>query len=246
MTDYLERAAHLWEGDPSHLVERVGARQFDEEKIKWYGKQIFQEKWDALRDMRHANILDYGCGVGRLTIPFAKHFGCHVTGFDISRNMVDEANRRAWGISPQTSSLIVAGHYVTPGDGVPDLVPPETVDFIYSVLTFQHICSLNVVRRILNSFHRVLTEGGEFVLQVKKWRKGLRPWNYQPGADGEVGILPDFPELPARYHSEEGNAYTEDELKRVLLRAGLDVEEMKTTDTIDDHGEWLWAYGTKP
>jgi SAM-dependent methyltransferase len=66
------------------------------------------------------SALDFGCGVGRLTMALAKHFE-HVAGVDVSPEMLRIARENA--------------PHITFTDAIPD----ERFDFICSLIVFQHI-----------------------------------------------------------------------------------------------------------
>lgn len=74
------------------------------------------------------NVLDYGCGVGRLVIPLARRFD-QVTGVDISLAMLAEAAKNVGNL--KNVSLIHASDL--------DAYPEESFDFIHSLIVFQHI-----------------------------------------------------------------------------------------------------------
>ncbi|HEX7855589.1 MAG TPA: methyltransferase domain-containing protein [Sphingobium sp.] len=71
--------------------------------------------------------LDFGCGVGRLTIPLAQHF-TSVTGLDISSAMLEEAHRNSAGFA---IDYRLSDDRLTALDG--------TFDFINSCIVLQHI-----------------------------------------------------------------------------------------------------------
>jgi SAM-dependent methyltransferase len=73
--------------------------------------------------------LDFGCGVGRCTIPMAKMCR-HVTGVDVSPAMLEEARRNASAQSVQNIEWIDSG----------DLAEVKgKFDFVHSFIVFQHI-----------------------------------------------------------------------------------------------------------
>jgi 2-polyprenyl-3-methyl-5-hydroxy-6-metoxy-1,4-benzoquinol methylase len=77
---------------------------------------------------RPSNVLDYGCGVGRLVLPLARRFD-RVTGIDISPSMLAEAAKNTSGHT--NISLIHASEL--------DSLPSHSFDFIHSFIVFQHI-----------------------------------------------------------------------------------------------------------
>lgn len=73
--------------------------------------------------------LDFGCGVGRCTIPIASVCR-HVTGVDVSNAMIEEAKRNALAQSVQNVEWVVSGDLAKVRGGF---------DFIHSFIVFQHI-----------------------------------------------------------------------------------------------------------
>lgn len=101
-------------------------------------------------------VLDFGCGVGRLTQAFGDHFD-EVWGLDIAPSMIEGAeafNRHGSRV-----------HYVV--NDQPDLsrFEDETFDLVFSVIVLQHIrpdLSLGYVRE----FFRICKPGGAVVFQI--------------------------------------------------------------------------------
>lgn len=75
------------------------------------------------REMNKA--LDFGCGVGRLSLALASKFG-NVVGVDVSQSMLKEARRNAALIN--TSNVLFV-----------DKIPDDTFDIVLSYVVFQHI-----------------------------------------------------------------------------------------------------------
>ncbi len=59
----------------------------------------------ALADVLEPNVLELGCGSGRLLLPIAQH-GCQVTGIDSSAAMLSRAHRRVQMASPEVAGCI--------------------------------------------------------------------------------------------------------------------------------------------
>lgn len=131
------------------------------------------------------HCVDYGCGVGRVTLQFARRFA-EVTGLDISAphlHLARETFRRA-GFEH------VALTQVMPDD----LMPVESCDLWYSRIVLQH-CPPPVTMNILRHAFRALTTGGVAVFQLPVW---LRDYSFNlkaylagtPGADMEMHAIP--------------------------------------------------------
>ena len=78
---------------------------------------------------RSDTALDFGCGVGRLVIPLAAHFG-NVAGVDISPSMLEEAQRNCEEAGLDNVSLLETSRF---------LGERGSYDLVHSVLVFQHI-----------------------------------------------------------------------------------------------------------
>lgn len=94
------------------------------------------------------NVLDYGCGVGRLVIPLARRFD-RVTGVDVSPAMLAEAAKNIGNL--QNVSLIHASEF--------DALPEGSFDFIHSFIVFQHI-PVKRGEKIFKKLLRLLKPGG--------------------------------------------------------------------------------------
>jgi SAM-dependent methyltransferase len=76
--------------------------------------------------------VDFGCGVGRLTIPLASLSG-HVTGVDISEAMLVEARRNCVDAHVDNATFTTSDEYFGPDRA------DECVDFVHAFIVFQHI-----------------------------------------------------------------------------------------------------------
>lgn len=80
-------------------------------------------------DFRPDRALDFGCGVGRLVLPFAEK-AAHVTGVDISDNMLSEARRNCESRGLSNVDLLQTEEF---------LRSDVDFDFVHSFIVFQHI-----------------------------------------------------------------------------------------------------------
>jgi SAM-dependent methyltransferase len=125
-------------------------------------------------------VLDFGCGVGRLVIPFSRQFG-QVVGSDVSPGMIREARRACTEFGVSNASFVVCEGW-TP-------LRMEQFSFINSFLVFQHIrCSEGL--GTLGSLLTDLERGGIIAVHVST-RRHLPPLkeanyllrNYVPGGN---------------------------------------------------------------
>ncbi|HVW93521.1 MAG TPA: class I SAM-dependent methyltransferase [Devosia sp.] len=112
---------------------------------------------DAHRLLDRARVLDIGCGIGRLELSLAGRVE-RITGIDVSRVMVAEAQRRCAGISTivfaETSGTDLAAF----ADG--------SVDLVTAVDSFPYIVAAGggLAGRMVGEAARVLVPGGHLAI----------------------------------------------------------------------------------
>lgn len=105
------------------------------------------------------DILDFGCGVGRVMEAFVELGFRNIDGVDISEKMMSFA--RASTIIPESSRF-----WLTSGNDCGG-APAESYDFVYSLITMHHICMRQTRIDILRAMHRCLRPGGVVALEFK-------------------------------------------------------------------------------
>ena len=189
---------YIWtalKGTDRHEFWRSGIRTIHEEFLPLL--QLYK--------VRTILSMELGCGIGRLLVPLARHFQ-QVVGVDVAHGMVQQAvsfvhdnginNASFLAISGPEDFLRRAGHHL------------GTVDFIYSLLVFQHIPEfsaiegyLHVIRVLLHKHglaylqfdtrprdfrYRLKTRLPDFLLP-RFWRRGIRRIRRTP-EEIEAGI----------------------------------------------------------
>ncbi len=102
-------------------------------------------------------VLDFGCGVGRLTRALAKHFP-KVYGIDISKTMINKAKK----INKEYKNCyFLVNKKVCPLD-----FPDNHFDFIYSNIVLQHFPSKETVLKQIADFIRILKPSGIALFQL--------------------------------------------------------------------------------
>ena len=91
-------------------------------------RDLLHRKTSAPEPLRH--VLDFGCGVGRLTRLWAKH-ATHVTGVDISAPMLEQARRIAGDLPGVTFVLNDAENLQSLGT--------EEFELVFSHICLQHM-----------------------------------------------------------------------------------------------------------
>jgi SAM-dependent methyltransferase len=112
-------------------------------------------------------VLDYGCGVGRLVIPFAR---CaeSVVGVDVSPSMLQEAERNARTHGCENVEFVEV-------DGMASL--RADFDLVHSALVLQHI-PVRQGERVIARLAELLAPGGFGALHLQIGaRRGLRAYN---------------------------------------------------------------------
>lgn len=142
----------------------AGGHAETEERFWSSGERDLDEL--VLRDVGvsgSADVLEIGCGVGRLLRPLAARVH-RAFGVDVSDEMVERARQTLAGI---------ANAEVRRADGRLEAFPDASLDLVISFLVFQHVPSKRIVSSYVREAARVLKSGGVFRFQVDgrpRWR----------------------------------------------------------------------------
>lgn len=162
------------------------------------------------RELRPRRALDFGCGVGRLTLPLAGISG-EVVGVDVSASMLEEARRNSEAHGLRNVRFV-------PGD---DALSGLTgrFDFLHTYIVFQHI-PWNRGRKLFEGLLDRLEDGGIGVVHVL-YRRRTNPlrrafhWarKHVPGA---AALVERLGPRAARARFMQMNAYPLSDLFEVL------------------------------
>ena len=103
---------------------------------------------------KDTTIVEYGCGVGRITKHIA-NFAKRTIGLDISKSYIEKAKRFCSDIDNLDFFTI------------DNFTEPECADFIYSVMVFQHNSETNR-KNIIDHIIRLLRPGGTVLISFPK------------------------------------------------------------------------------
>ncbi len=150
--DWDQRAQHharYWIATENYQTEEVFAQSGEgtaQALLKTLG-DLYQSSW---------NVLDIGCGVGRVLKPLAKYFHTLV-GIDVSSSMI--AQSKAW--------LSKHPHITTFETSGVDLCDfkDQSFDLVYSYVAFQHM-PRPVFEHYLGEINRILAPEGYLALQL--------------------------------------------------------------------------------
>ena len=182
-TDWNERAR-----ENAHYY--IASTEFSsEDEFRASGRRDVALFFKGLEELLHPGqlVLDLGCGIGRMDEVLAPLVE-HVTGVDVSSEMVERARDRLAGLS-NVRFVEVSGRDLAP-------IPDNSVALLFSHIVFQHIPKDAVCAYVADAY-RVLAPGGHLIFQVIERSPESPP---DPPASDTFGL---------RY-------YTTDEITRLL------------------------------
>lgn len=175
--------------------------------------------------------LDFGCGAGRVSRALAAHFH-RVIGLDVSASMLDTARR----LNADVANLEFRENASARLEGIAD----ASVDFVYSMMTLQHIPA-TLAAGYVEEFFRVLAPGGVAVFQfVSGVDDSLRGWLFARLSNRWLNPLR---RLAWRRHA----VFEMHGIDEPALRATLDGHEhLRLLEALDDRAAgsgwrgWRW------
>jgi SAM-dependent methyltransferase len=131
---------------------------------------FYLDIWQTLGNA--IKVLEVACGSGRLLVPMARA-GMHITGIDISAQMLDICHNHLANESPETQ----ARARLVEGDALnlAEVFGAEKFDLIIlGFNTFQHFLSEAEQLACLRSIHHQLADNGQFIIAVNNPLVDLR------------------------------------------------------------------------
>jgi SAM-dependent methyltransferase len=213
------------------------AEMTDEARLEFFesGKWQVDHVLNVIRSHLDATfapkrVLDFGCGVGRLLVPFSS-VAAEVYGVDVSTSMLQEARRNCDEHGLPDVRLFLSNDDLT--------TLTETFDLIHSCIVFQHI-PVPRGRAILARLLHHLCPGGVGAIQLtySKTRfaetHGIAPPEESVTTDGP----PDTPVTSNHDPEIQMNPYNANELLFLLQQKGVTNLYIEFTD----HGGELGLY----
>jgi SAM-dependent methyltransferase len=177
----------------------------------------------GLSPVKNDAVLDFGCGVGRLTCALSQYFD-QCWGVDISATMIRLAKEFHKNNARCSFSLNEVDHLQQFPDGY--------FGFIYTSVTLQHI-PMPYVRKYLLEFIRVLKPGGIFVFQIPdRDKRGilLRAENF-------LGVRRHLKRLligrSRAALNMEMNCFPGDKIRELFSRQDVRIVDVKFTNSTD-------------
>jgi SAM-dependent methyltransferase len=111
----------------------------DEEKLGYFfssGEVEVRELFNLIHskidsNFKPASVLDFGCGPGRMVIPFSK-YAMEVTGMDISPEVLQEAEKNCWERNILNIRFLLS-------DDELSMLQDKKFDLVHSYIVLQHL-----------------------------------------------------------------------------------------------------------
>ena len=163
------KASSIMRAEWDKRADENAFRYIHSGKDTWGEDEFFETAQKALVEAEkvlpesvifQGNILDVGCGVGRMSFEFAKT-ASQVFAVDVSKVMIDRAEEYANKFQVKNVRF-----YLTNGLTYP-MIENDSIDFIYCVRVMQHVPSLNIIQSNLQECSRVLKPGGWLIFMTQ-------------------------------------------------------------------------------
>ncbi|MDO8622952.1 MAG: class I SAM-dependent methyltransferase [archaeon] len=157
---------------------------------------------ENLKLTKEDNVIDFGCGIGRLVKPISEHCNM-ILGLDISEKTLHYSTKYCDGVKNVLFKPLHSDSCIDLGN--------ERIDAIYSLLVLQHIEKCKVLN-LLYEFNRLLKVGGKVFLQFPNMLKSEEMYKRSLEHQHDLGTL--FSRL---------EFYTKEELQFLFAFAHLDI-----------------------
>jgi SAM-dependent methyltransferase len=231
----LKRHQRDWEDlarlDPLWAIASTPEKRFggwDEEEFARSGERKVAGLLKRLESLclpeRRERALDFGCGVARLTLPLAEAFD-EVTGVDIAPAMIDQARRRAAGLT--------GVRFVLNESDDLEILSGDSFDLVYTGLVLQHMPSRSIALRYLSGLAALVGPGGVLVAQVPV---AITPWlRLQPGRRAydllrRLGVSRELLYRRLRMQPMRMTCVPRADVERCVAAAGLRVADADESD----------------
>jgi SAM-dependent methyltransferase len=174
------------------------------------------------------SVLEFGCGVGRLVVPFAK-IATEVRGLDVSPAMLAEAARNC------QERAVTNVKFIESDDGLSRLT--GAFDLIHSCIVFQHIPPVRGMEIFKKLLHH-LVPGGVGAFQFTYSKDHYATTNGVPPVQNSQA--PQRPAIPDADPEMQMNPYNMTELLFILQRAGVQRFHADFTDHGGELGVFLF------
>lgn len=211
------------------------------------GEQHVEHVLETIRttmrpDFRPDRILDYGCGTGRLVVPFAAH-AKDVVGVDVSPKMLELARANCMKFGVASARMLQVDET--------NSLQPESFDLVHSYIVFQHI---PVARgeRILRQLLGLIADGGVGALHFTYsdaspplWSMLRRSARVAAQYNGLFqGLLNLRRHLPFSSPSMQANFYSMNRIFEILLESNFSNLHVEFSNHAGLYGAMIYAVKT--
>lgn len=175
------------------------------------------------RPAKIRRALDFGCGVGRVSIPLARH-AANVVGVDVSAAMLERAADAARSAEVPNIEFLSVDALAT--------VDASTFDLVVSYMVFQHIPPRDT-EVYLEEIFRVAASDAALVLHFSLSRSGGRARRIMRSLRSRSRLihrLVCFLRREEHFPYMQMNEYNRVEIERTLNGAGFEVRIVEPTD----------------
>ena len=150
-----EEAAIFLEPSKAHVIKPSGNSD------AWPGSFKDCQSVESLlktflkKDVSECTMLEFGCGGGRLSVPFSKRFKL-VYGYDISSEAIIIANKMAKNQDAENVVFYSGRNIFDP----PNVLSENSIDFIFTYIVFQHISNNDTIKATIVDFSKALVIDG--------------------------------------------------------------------------------------
>jgi len=195
------------------------ARVFGKDFVSTGGLQTTEEFVQLLNLKSGEKVLDVGCGIGGGAFYMAKMYDAHVTGIDLSSNMISIAFDKAAKINDTRVQFEVC-------DATKRHYAPGSFDVVYSRDTILHIADK---RQLFTSFLTWLKPGGRLLISDYSCRSGDWSSEFTEYVKQRGYILLSVPDY-GKLLKDIGfvNVRAEDRTEQFVSVLNTELERMKT------------------
>lgn len=225
ITEHKKNWEALGELDPFWAVLSDNSKRFNNWDLNEFlntGKaeveNIFSQMQKNNIALNRGEMLDFGCGVGRLARFWLKHFSKY-NGTDISQAMVEKAR--------EINSGLMAEFFVNSDDL--KIFSNKKFDFIYSGIVLQHLPDREFIKKYILEFRRVLKDGGTLVFQLPSeipWRFRFQPVRRLYNVLKGFGFSEKFLYQKIGLYPIKMSYINEEDMRNFLLKAGFKVKDV--------------------
>lgn len=195
--DEWEKRSKFFMSSPRGVLFKSLPDIFNEHIHHWQLKKVLSE---IAQNSGEINIIDVGCGYGRISQPISEKFPhAHITGIDISQNYVDLFRKNT-------------GENAFIGSAEDFILQSDYYDYIICVTVLMYI-DKDKFEKTISNFLNHLKKGGKLLL-IEPLRSGI----YFQTCFGLLNILNKFRNTPAS--NTGGNSFQYHFLKSLIHKSG--------------------------